>query len=823
VAYGDRIRGEKALNLEQAINHFNAALRVNTQKTFPQEWAMLQNNLGTVFGARILGDLAKNREQSIVYHHNALKVCTRDTFAENWASSQHNLGVAYYRRIQGDQTENIEQAIACFRKSLQIYTRSIFPQDWAQMQKKLGMAFLERQKGEKERNLERAIHYLQNALQIYTQPEFPEQWAEIQKILGVLYWKRRQGSRSDNLERSIAYYQNALHIYQQSEFPESWAETQNALAMAYRSRIQGDRQDNLQQAIACCQAALNVRTQAALPNFHAESLLNLGLLYTDTQQLQLAFDTFAKAIQTIEALRDDILSGDIAKQKLAQQWHELYSNIVEVCLQLAVDDRQYLEEAIVYIERSKTRTLVELILSRNLNSIFPPEIVSELQHLQAEIQQGQASIQTGIENPVALIRQLQQLRQQRNELQDRYLLIGSSFELAPFQATLDNHTAILGWYIANDKILTFILASPTYSSSETPYQVEVEGFLHTKGSQGFLTVWQSSLQDLKDLVDWLQVYLNDYYRQRENWKKQLTQRLEQLAQILHLDLLLTQLPKTCNSLILIPHRFLNPLPLHALPISRGTLFSQFPGGVSYAPSCQLLQLIKIRKKPNFSHLFAIQNPTSDLVYADVEIEAIRQHFEVSTTLQKTLALKSAIDSNVFKSAHCIHFACHGFSDLISPFNSVLELADTSLSLGEIFSLNLQQTRLVTLSACETGLTDPVGTSSEYIGISSGFLYAGASNVVSSLWTVNDLSTALLMIKFYQNLRTDLSVALALNQAETWLRDISKQELEIWIIENKISLDASLRIALRRRLNKIVDGDQPFQSPFYWAAFCAIGY
>jgi CHAT domain-containing protein len=131
-------------------------------------------------------------------------------------------------------------------------------------------------------------------------------------------------------------------------------------------------------------------------------------------------------------------------------------------------------------------------------------------------------------------------------------------------------------------------------------------------------------------------------------------------------------------------------------------------------------------------------------------------------------------------------------------------------------------RLVTLSACETGLIDFRNTSDEYIGLPSGFLYAGASSVISSLWTVNDLSTAFLMIQFYQNLQATQSVTVALNQAQLWMRNLTKKELQEWISENKISLDATVKIKLRRWLHKMPDDAKPFESPFYWAAFCAIG-
>jgi len=316
------------------------------------------------------------------------------------------------------------------------------------------------------------------------------------------------------------------------------------------------------------------------------------------------------------------------------------------------------------------------------------------------------------------------------------------------------------------------------------------------------------------------------------------------------DEIIQQIPTECNKLILIPHRYLHLLPLHGLPLAGDSnLFERFPGGVSYAPSCQLLQLTQNRQRPEFTHLFAIQNPTGDLCYSDIEVETIQSYFNTSNLLKHKIATKKAIDDTSLTAVHCAHFSCHGYFNGTEPRKSALLLADSQLnyaptqpdtenylslenggvldlnkclSLDSIFTLNLEQCRLVTLSACETGLIDFRNTSDEYIGVPSGFLYAGASSVVSSLWKVNDLSTAFLMIRFYQNIQKCWTVALALNQAQIWLKDITKKELQVWIVENQFHIDATLSMSLRRRLNKMSDNDKPFELPFHWAASCAIG-
>ena len=97
-----------------------------------------------------------------------------------------------------------------------------------------------------------------------------------------------------------------------------------------------------------------------------------------------------------------------------------------------------------YVECSKTRNLVELIFSRDFNSLFPSQITTQLQQLQQEIASSQSRLQTGIaDEPTVLVQRLQHLRQQQKALQDSYFPIGAGFKLEPFRQTLGETTAII--------------------------------------------------------------------------------------------------------------------------------------------------------------------------------------------------------------------------------------------------------------------------------------------------------------------------------------------------------------------------------------------
>jgi len=139
----------------------------------------------------------------------------------------------------------------------------------------------------------------------------------------------------------------------------------------------------------------------------------------------------------------------------------------------------------------------------------------------------------------------------------------------------------------------------------------------------------------------------------------------------------------------------------------------------------------------------------------------------------------------------VHFATHGILNSEHPELSgiVLSLvdergqrADGFLRLNEIYNLNLSAD-LVVLSACQTGLGKEI-RGEGLVGLTRGFMYAGAPRVVASLWKVDDAATAELMKRFYQGmLKDNLAPAAALRAAK----------VEMW-------------------------KQKRWSAPFYWAAF-----
>lgn len=136
----------------------------------------------------------------------------------------------------------------------------------------------------------------------------------------------------------------------------------------------------------------------------------------------------------------------------------------------------------------------------------------------------------------------------------------------------------------------------------------------------------------------------------------------------------------------------------------------------------------------------------------------------------------------------VHFATHGLLDSQRPGLSSLVLSlvdeqgrprDGFPRAHEVYNLNLPA-ELIVLSACQTGLGKEV-KGEGLVGLTRGFLYAGAARVVVSLWSVNDRATAELMAKFYRKmLKEDQRPAAALRSAQVeMLRSSQWQSPYFW--------------------------------------------
>jgi len=172
-----------------------------------------------------------------------------------------------------------------------------------------------------------------------------------------------------------------------------------------------------------------------------------------------------------------------------------------------------------------------------------------------------------------------------------------------------------------------------------------------------------------------------------------------------------------------------------------------------------------------------------LVYSRLEAQAITASVPREKSLEALdfQASRTEAMSPALANYRVLHFATHGILDTRHPeFSGLLfSLVDEHgapqiglLSLQDIYSLNLP-VDMVVLSACDSALGKEVNGEG-IVGLTRGFMYAGASRVVASLWKVNDVATSQLMADFYDAMeKKHLPASAALRKAQLEMQKSKK--------------------------------------------------
>jgi CHAT domain-containing protein len=247
--------------------------------------------------------------------------------------------------------------------------------------------------------------------------------------------------------------------------------------------------------------------------------------------------------------------------------------------------------------------------------------------------------------------------------------------------------------------------------------------------------------------------------------------------------------------------------------------------ISYAPSAYTLWQASLAVERPAGILVAVDNPDGTLRYSKDEVQAAMDVFQQVNYLPGKKATAKAVKKAMQKS-HVLHFSTHGRAGWEKAEQARLKLADGALTLPDIFELDLDQARLAVLSACETGVPG-LELIDEMIGLPAGMMQAGVPGVVGSLWSVDDMSTAMLMACFYSLWRVEeLAPQKALHRAQIWLRDSTteqKKELfERFIDGQKVGMSANTAQSFYEHIAWKDPHARVFASPFYWAAFTYTG-
>jgi CHAT domain-containing protein/tetratricopeptide (TPR) repeat protein len=870
-AYCRRLKGDRARNIEDAILVCQQSLQVMTREAMPMEWAQSMQSLANAYSFRICGDRAQNIEDAITTYEQPLEVMTREAMPMEWAQLMGNLALAYYKRTLGDRADNIENAICAYRQSLRVITREAMPVEWADFMNNLSVAYSDRIRGDLAQNVEDAIAFCEQALQVRTNKAMPIEWAISMTNLAKAYLQRIQGDKAGNIENAISALARSFQVRTRDNFPEDWAMTQNSLAIAYSNRIHGDRTGNIEVAISAYSQSLEIFTPEAHPNDCRKTARLLANLYADHDRWSDAQTTYRTALTAAEILYQAAISKGSQEAEL-KETNDLYRRAAYAYAKVG-----NLETAVATIEQGRARSLSETLQRdrADLEAIrqIKPELVDRYQTAANAIRLLESTERrTGLDSnqPQYSAEDFRnQATQARQALQDglteiRQIPGYESFLTLPtfadIAATLQPSQPLIYLLPTPNGSLALMVHLPSPklgrgaggeglgspgSAWEPAAEAPPPGNEAPSQRLGARSeaIWLDSFTeaDLRELLygpaddpklgGWFGAYQNST-ADRATWFATLDRITQHLWAPIFEPIQNSKLGiQNFTTITLIPTGLFSLLPLHAAWTEdaagdRRTACDDLT--ITYAPNALSLKAAHtVAAQTPATALLAINNPTEDLSGAGYEVQnAIAQFPDRNTwkMLQREKATRAAV-LEALPNHSVAHFACHGSANFQQPLDSGLLMAnDEILSLRDLLDLKLQGLRLAVLSACETGIP---GTDlpDEVISLPTGLLQAGAAGVVSSLWSVDDRSTMILLSRFYQLWRTDgLEPPAALRKAQLWLRDRTGPELAAYLKKCHPAQAQDPNSELAKSIEEFEDSPKqyPLAHPFHWAAFTYTG-
>ncbi|WP_161957631.1 CHAT domain-containing protein [Mariprofundus sp. EBB-1] len=488
----------------------------------------------------------------------------------------------------------------------------------------------------------------------------------------------------------------------------------------YIHAISAYKVGKIKEASAKLEHFLSRKNAKNFTGLYSFALYYRALIDLNANKQSIAINRLMLAIKLLEKQRSSI-ANDASRIGFAGDKQEVYSMLVKTLM----DTGRY-DEAFAYAERGKARALVDMLASKQQ---FGSTIsTSEQNKLLAQLDTAEAKdlvISGDTERSTTrsiVIKNREALSQQAPELSS--LVTVEAPDVKEIQSLLPKGETLIEYYGSGDALFAFVVTANGIRG------VKLEG----KGLQADVTAFREAI-------------LNPKGKAYQQSGKRLYNRL---------IVPVTSGINTKN-ITIVPHGALHYLPFAALSDGNQFLIDRYK--LRVLPSASVMKFLK-QHQNKAGTLLAFGNPDLgeakyDLPFAQKEAEKIARETVGAKLLVRGQATETAVKTygNSFR---YLHFASHGTFDAEKPLNSGLLLAkdsqnDGMLTVGELYDLNLNAD-LVTLSACETAL-GKVANGDDVVGFTRGFLYAGASSIVSSLWQVDDAATSDLMTGFYANLGT----------------------------------------------------------------------
>lgn len=550
------------------------------------------------------------------------------------------------------------------------------------------------------------------------------------------------------LELSLRNFQKALKI---SETAESLLDENESSRYRLIARwLRGEALRNLgkqTEAEILLQQTFVAAVKNEQSNLAQIAQTSLGKLFVAQKKYRQAEKHFRKAIELIETMRAPLPAEEFRRSFLADKLTP-YEELAKIYLQ-----RNEILKAFLLIENSRSRALAETLGDNSKIETAQKngdELTAKLVNLREELNWFYSRLnRAGNKDAEKLQRETEKREKQISALMRQIeSTSGAGFhnkaelDFARLQSELGANKCLIEYVGFDGQISAFVVDQNKIEFVEALCaESEVSDLLENLHFQfGSLRYGLQNLQDfLPELKTRADFYLAKLYEK-----------------------LLLPLAKYCanQDLIVVPWCKLHYVPFHAL--FDGEKYAIEKRAVSYAPSATVLQFCLSKQKPKPANALLIAYADEFIPLVNREVEQVREVFQNATVLTGEQASVQAFAEQA-ANFDALHIACHGEFRPDNPLFSSLHLADGSITVRDVCAQTLRAS-LVTLSACETGLNS-IFAGDEILGLARGFLTAGASSLVLSLWTVNDRATAELMRIFYERLQTNANVAEALRAAQ----------------------------------------------------------
>jgi CHAT domain-containing protein len=650
-----------------------------------------------------------------------------------------------------------------------------------------------------QKKFDEAEQSLQEALRITEQIKRPLYSGYILVRLSTIKYE------TGNFEESLKYALKGVAYYREVD-PVKRQFALNALGKSYFALGQID---GARKAYA---EAIEVNRLNNDRYAEAESLFNLAQLEKQAGNFETAHQNIELAINNSELLRSQFLGKNQRTSYLAilKKYYELEIELL-VKLQEENPGADFLEQAWQKHEKIRARSLLENFIESglNLSEIAPPGFFAQEQLLLEAIANSELKRADALKakNPVQQkeaeavlhknLDEYQILQEQVRQNNPKFSAINqlSNFTLADAAKLIDDDTAILEFALGESQSYVWIIRKSAFKLVKLPSK----NIINQSAHEFYLALTDREAKGDKTIIE-----------KSKNLSRQVLQPLAEELQ-------------NMKRLVVITDGGLQSIPFSALTLTPDTAYQPLVSKTEIvnAPSFSSLvflsenkanrqkspdKLLAIFADPIFQdddERFSLNKPSNPKVpqipaessenlslalrdfgidrlarlpFSGIEAREIRKLAPLQTFLALgTDASRQKFLGGEFNSYQILHFATHGFLNQQNPELSglVLSLYDEKrnpqngfLRMIDLYSMHLNAD-LVVLSACQTGLgkeTDGEGI----IGLTSGFMYAGASGIVSSLWKVEDAATAELMKRFYSAILKDKmtpSAALRIAQYE----------------------------------------------------------